>query len=169
MRAPVMSSTTSKPDPVGAPDAYGPNEGGEVRAEQTFRAYIEAFNRSDVSGLAALYAADAVFLNPFSPEPLTTRDAIRAFISPMFEAYSDMTAEVDELLADADRAAARLTIRARHTGELRRPGGAVAATGRTVEMRTAEFLRVEPGGLIVGHERIFDTSPVLAQLGLDTG
>jgi predicted ester cyclase len=119
-----------------------------------------------VSALAALYAETTEFRNPFSPETLTSRAAVAEFVAPMFEAYSEMRAEPDGVLAVGDWVATRLTIHARHTGDLRRPDGLVAATGRTARLRTAEFLRVNAGDLIVEHERIFDSAPLLAQLGL---
>jgi steroid delta-isomerase-like uncharacterized protein len=140
-----------------------------VSAKDTFRSYIDAFNRGDVAALAALYAPETTFRNPFSPAPMTTREAVRAFVAPMFSAYSDVTAMVQDMVADDDRVAARLGIRAIHTGLLSRPSGPVAGTGRRVQMRTAEFLLVDDDGLIVDHERIFDSVVVLAQLGLFGG
>ena len=139
--------------------------GRAVTAEETFGSYLEAFNRGDVIALTALYARDTCFRNPFSAAPITTPEAVRAFVAPMFAAFSDMAATVDDLLVGDAQVAARLIIRARHTGDLPRPTGAVRGTGRVVQMRTAEFVRVGDDGLIVEHERIFDSAAVLAQLG----
>jgi steroid delta-isomerase-like uncharacterized protein len=137
-----------------------------MTAADTFRAYVDAFNRADVSTLVGLYAERTEFLNPFSPEPLTTRAAVGAFVAPMFGAYSDMRAEPDGVIADHPLVAARLTIRARHTGDMKGPAGVVTATGKPVRLRTAEFLRVDAQGLIVQHERIFDSAAILRQLHL---
>jgi steroid delta-isomerase-like uncharacterized protein len=135
-----------------------------VSAEDTFRSYLDAFNRADVDAITLLYAASTSVRNPFSPTPLMTRDEVRAFVSPMFAAYRDVTAVVEDVLTDGRRLAARLRIRARHVGALAAPTGTVEGTGRLVDMRTAEFLRVDDDGLIVEHERIFDSAAVLAQL-----
>jgi steroid delta-isomerase-like uncharacterized protein len=137
-----------------------------VAAVDTFRAYVEAFNRADVLALVMLYSEQTQVLNPFSPEPLTTRAAVQAFVGPMFSAYSDMHAEPVGVVADGRMVSSRLTIRARHTGELNGPAGPVAPTGQVVTLRTAEFMRVDGDGLIVEHERIFDTAAVFRQLGL---
>lgn len=134
--------------------------------EETFRSYVEAFNRADVPALVALYAEPTEFRNPFSPAPLTTRAAVHAFVAPMFEAYSDMRAQPDDVLVAGDCLATRVTIQARHTGELKQPTGAIQPTGKIVRLRTAEFLRVDSDGLIAEHERIFDSAAVLVQLGL---
>jgi steroid delta-isomerase-like uncharacterized protein len=133
-------------------------------AEETFRSYLEAFNRADVDAIARLYAVATAVHNPFSRTPLTTPDDVRAFVGPMFTAYRDLTASAEDVLTDGTRLAARLRISGRHVGTLTTPTGTIAGTGRHVEMRTAEFLRVDDDGLIVEHERIFDRAAVLAQL-----
>lgn len=120
-----------------------------MTAVDAFQAYLAAFNGGDVAALAALYAPGAVFVNPLSPRPITTRAAIQDFVGPMFAVYADMTAIADDVIAVADRVAARLTIDARHI-----------ATGRVVELRTGEFLRTGADGLITEHVRIFDSAAI---------
>ncbi len=137
-----------------------------MTAVDTFRTYVDAFNRADVHALVMLYAEPTKVLNPFSPAPLTTRAAVQKFVAPMFAVYSDMRAEPDGVVAHGSLVAARLTIQARHTGELSGPAGPVAATGRVVTLRTADFIGVDGDGLIVEHERIFDTAAVFKQLGV---
>jgi hypothetical protein len=46
------------------------------------------------------------------------------------------------------------------------PGGAIGATGTTIELNCAEFIRVDGDGLIVEHHRYFDVASFLGQLGL---
>lgn len=140
-----------------------------MSAEKAIRAYLDGFNRSDVDALAALYAPATSYSNTLSPEPMTSPDAIRAFESPMFSAFSDTSAEVDELVVEGDRVAARITVRARHTGTLDTPAGPVPATDRTIVLRCAEFMRTDDDGRIVEHHRIFDSGSFLAQLGLTGG
>lgn len=134
-------------------------------AGDTFGAYLEAFNRGDAAAVAALYAECTHFVNPFSREPMTTRAAVEAFISPMFAAYSDMHAEHDGVVVDGDRVATRLTIHARHTGTVHRASGPVPPTGEVIVSRSAEFMRVDADGLIAEHERIFNAVAVLRQMG----
>jgi steroid delta-isomerase-like uncharacterized protein len=137
-----------------------------VSAEDVLRRYLEGFSRSDVDALASLYAPTMTYSNPFSPEPLTSPEAVRTFESPLFAAFGDIGAEIDELVVDGDRVAARVTIRGRHTGTLESPAGPVAATGKTIVLHSAEFLRTDGEGRIVDHHRIFDTGAFMAQLGL---
>jgi steroid delta-isomerase-like uncharacterized protein len=135
-------------------------------AERVVASYLDAFNRGDLEALAALYAPSTVYVNPFSPRPVTSPSAVRDFETPMFAAFGEVGAEVVEMIADGDRAAARVVIRARHTGELQSPGGAIPATGNVIELHSAEFVRVDTEGRIVEHHRFFDAAAFLAQLGL---
>ena len=137
-----------------------------MSADVALKAYLNAFNSSDPAALAALYAPVTSYRNPFSPQPLTSPDEVRAFEAPMFDAFSDTSATLEDALADGDRVAARVTIRARHTGDMQTPGGAIVATGTTIELHCAEFIRVDGDGLIVEHHRYFDVASFLGQLGL---
>jgi steroid delta-isomerase-like uncharacterized protein len=138
-----------------------------VPAEDTLRAYQAVFNRSDAHALAALYAPTTSYTNPFNGEaPLTTPEAVAAFESPMFAAFSNTSAELDEIISSGDRAAARVTVRAEHTGDLMTPGGTVPPTGKSIVLHTAEFIRTDGDGRIVEHHRVFDSASFLAQLGL---
>jgi len=137
-----------------------------MSADVALKAYLNAFNSSDPEALAALYAPATSYRNPFSPQPLTSPDEVRAFESPMFAAFSDTSATLEDILVDGDRAAARVTVRARHTGDMQTPGGPVGATGKTIELNCAEFIRTDGDGRIVEHHRYFDVGSFLAQLGL---
>ena len=41
------------------------------------RNLYEAFNKGDIDGIASLYASSTAYDNPFSPQPLTSPDAVR--------------------------------------------------------------------------------------------
>jgi steroid delta-isomerase-like uncharacterized protein len=135
-------------------------------ADKVLQAYLDAFNRGDVDALAALYAPSTVYLNPFSSQPVTSPQAVRDFEAPMFAAFGEVRAELEETIAVGDRAAARVVIRAKHTGTLQSPGGAVPATGKAIELHSAEFLRVDTEGRIAEHHRLFDAAAFMTQLGL---
>ena len=136
-----------------------------MTAEATIRSYVDAFNRSDVAALASHYADKTSFVQPFAPVPLTTPEEVRAFEQGMFDGFSDVHAEVEWLVADGERAAAGVRITAVHTAAMPLPDGTVlSATGRGVDLRTAEHLRVDGDGKIVEHERYVDSASLLRQL-----
>lgn len=67
---------------------------------QVVEAWVEAFNRADVDGLAALYAEDAIN-HQVVFEPMVGRDAIRAMFDREFGA-AEMVCIKDNLFEDGD-------------------------------------------------------------------
>jgi predicted ester cyclase len=141
-----------------------------MNAEQTLRAYVDAFNRGDVDALAASYAATTDYVQPFSPVRLTTPAAIKAFEAGMFGGFSDVTVEIEWLVGDGDRAAGGAVIRATHTGTMPLPdGGTLPPTGNRIEIRNADYVRVDSGGKIVEHRRYANPIELMMQLGVPVG
>ena len=139
-------------------------------AERVLRTYAETFSGGDVDGLAAMYAARTDYRQPYSPEPMTSPDAVKAFESGMFAAFSDISLELEWLVGNGSEAAAGAVIRATHTGAMPAPGGAeIPGTQRTVELHTAEHIRIDDAGKIVEHRRYMDSGDFFNQLGLAPG
>lgn len=78
-----------------------------MSADVALKAYLHAFNNSDAAGLAALYAPTTSYRNPLAPHPLTSPDEVRSFEAPMFDAFSETSATLEEIVVDGDRAALR--------------------------------------------------------------
>ena len=70
------------------------------RPKDVVRAWVDAFNRSDVQALAELYAEDAVN-HQVMWEPLRGRSAIRAMLQGEFD-RAEMTCIVENLFEDGD-------------------------------------------------------------------
>ena len=137
------------------------------KAAETIREYAGIFAKGDVDALAALYAAKTDYQQPFAPLPLTTPAEVRAFEAAMFAGFSNISVDIDWLVADGDEGAAGARNRATHTGPMPQPdGGELAATHRTIDLLTAEHLRVDAAGRIVEHRRYMDGAGFMAQLGL---
>ncbi len=137
------------------------------KAAETLRTYRDTFAKGDVDGLAALYAPQTDYRQPAAPQPLTTPDAVRAFEAGMFGGFSDITIELDWVIANGNEAAAGARIRATHTGAMPTPdGGEIPPTNTTIELLTAEHIRVDDDGRIVEHQRYSDMLGFMAQLGV---
>lgn len=135
------------------------------RAEATIRSYADAFDRADIDDLVAHYAPKTTYIQPFSPQPMTTPDEIRAFEGAMFAGFSDVHVEVEWLIADGDAVAAGVRVSAVHTADMPLPdGSSIPATGRSIVLKTAEHMRVDTDGRIVEHERYMDGAGFMAQL-----
>jgi steroid delta-isomerase-like uncharacterized protein len=139
-------------------------------AGKVLRSYAETFGGGDVEALAAMYAEQTDYRQPYAPEPMTSPDAVKDFESAMFGAFSDISLDVEWVIADGNEAAAGARIRATHTSALPGPGGGeIPATNRTVDLHTAEHIRVDDAGKIVEHRRYMDSGEFMAQLGLLPG
>ena len=102
------------------------------------------------------------------PTPLEGLEHVRAFTVAMHQAMSEFSLSVDEVIAEGDAAAARWTMRGRHTGTLALPTGMLNATGRTVVVTGMSFLRIAGGKLV--EERVeADWLGALQQLGVFPG
>jgi hypothetical protein len=139
-------------------------------AERVLRTYAETFGRGDVDSLAAMYAARTDYRQPYSPEPMTSPEAVKEFESGMFAAFSDIVVELEWIVAGSCEGAAGARIRATHTSAMPAPGGGeIPATHRTIELHTAEHIRIDDAGKIIEHRRYMDSGDFFRQLGLAPG
>jgi steroid delta-isomerase len=102
----------------------------------TIARYASVIPTRDPDAYAALFAADAVQIDPYPTPPNVGRDAIRAFIAQGFEACEAMTFEAEEVHPVADRAAVRFHI------TVTLPGGGA------MHIRGVEIFTVDDDGLI---------------------
>lgn len=82
------------------------------------------------------------YLNP-TTSPLTADDN-RARADRLRSAFPDGTASLEDILAEGDRVAFRLTIRGTHHGAFQ----GIAPTGRRVTVSFAAIVRIEGGKLV---------------------
>jgi steroid delta-isomerase-like uncharacterized protein len=135
-------------------------------AESTLRSYAEAFGAGDIDALVAHYAERTDYRQPFAKVPMTGRAEIADFERGMFSAFSAIELELEWVVGDGNEAAAGAVIRATHTGAMPLPDGStLPPTNRTIELHTAEHVRVDGSGKILEHQRYADTATLLARLG----
>jgi steroid delta-isomerase-like uncharacterized protein len=106
-----------------------------------------------------LYAEDAVEHDLL--EDQHGREAIREGLERVFAAFPDLTATVEDDVAEGDTVAMRVTLRGTHEGEL----VGVEPTGREFEVGNQVFTRIEDGRIV---ERWVqpDLLGLMRQLGL---
>ncbi len=71
-----------------------------MRPKEVVKAWVDAFNRADVEGLAALYRKDAIN-HQVAESPVEGREAIRAMSAAEFAA-AEMVCLVENLLEDGE-------------------------------------------------------------------
>jgi steroid delta-isomerase-like uncharacterized protein len=128
------------------------------------RYWQEASGRGLLAVMEEFLAPDVVSHPPASaiPEPVRGLDAFKQFIAAQFGAFPDMAVTVEDLIAEGDRVAARVTTRGTHAGDLM----GLPPTGRQVEWSGISMTR-HADGRIVEQWGEFDALGLLQQLSGD--
>ncbi|MBM7805764.1 steroid delta-isomerase-like uncharacterized protein [Geodermatophilus bullaregiensis] len=107
---------------------------------ELLRSTFAAFNADDLDTCLANLAEDFV-INLAGVPQMRGRDTWHHGVEVMKAAFPDVTVQIEDVVAAADRVAVRLTLRGTHTGEFE----GIPATGRTVEYSSHEFYRFADG------------------------
>ena len=94
-----------------------------------------------------------------SPEQATTLAEVEGLHRLLHAAYPDRQIEIDDMIAENDRVATRLTFRGTHQGTFR----GIAPTGRTVQFSANRVYRID-GGKFVQTWAVVDIFSLIAQL-----
>lgn len=127
--------------------------------------YVERYNAGDLEGVIDLYADDAVQGMPDGI--FEGRSAIHDRLARELEAIPDVTHTVVSFIEQGDAFADEWTFVGTQTGPFLLPNGTVLPpTGKRVEVRGMEIVRVGPDGKIVLNTLYYDNLAVAEQLGL---
>jgi steroid delta-isomerase-like uncharacterized protein len=127
---------------------------------------LEALQRRDTAALGALYAPDALVMDPLYDQPLRGREAVEKDMQDLLRAFPDMSFSLRSLIVDGNLEAAEWTLRGTHSGPLAGPNGEIAATGRQVELRVATFTRYNARQEAAEESRYYDIAGWMQQLGI---
>jgi steroid delta-isomerase-like uncharacterized protein len=114
----------------------------------------------DPDSLDEVYAPDVVWHMP--DQEVRGIEEARRFVAMFKSAFPDMSATVEDVVAEGDKAVTRVTLRGTHQGETEEFG---PPTGRRVEGQGITIHRIE-GGKIVEEWNSYDNLSLLQQLGL---
>lgn len=127
------------------------------------RFYAEIWNRGDEAAAAGILAEDLRFRGSLGSER-RGRDGFLAYVREVRGALGGYTCEIESLIVEGDRAAARM----RFFGTHRAPFFGVEATGREIVWAGAAFFRIQAERIaeiwVLG-----DIDGVKAQLGAPSG
>ncbi len=125
------------------------------------RRSFEAFNQRDLSAADQIYAPSYVLHSPIAPPDLPIgAEGVRQQHAGYLAAFPDAQITVEDLIAEGDRVAVRVTVRGTHQGTFI----GVAPTGRRVTLEAITIYRVD-AGKIVEDWTIADIPGLLQQLG----
>ncbi len=110
--------------------------------------------------LEEVYAADIVWHEP--DQDVQGLEEAKQFYSMYLSAFPDLSATVEDVLAEGDKVVTRWTIRGSHQGEIEEFG---PPTGKQVEINGITIHRIEGSKIVEEWER-YDNLSVMRQLGL---
>ena len=133
----------------------------EVNKTQYRRTFEEVFNQGNLALVDELVAPD--FLNHEVPPGMNNRgpESTRQVVRMLRTAFPDLHVVIEELVAEGDTVAGRVTMRGTHLG----PFQGIAPTGRSFEQAQMHFVRFRDGKAIE-HRAVRDDLGMMQQLGL---
>jgi steroid delta-isomerase-like uncharacterized protein len=123
------------------------------------RAGLEALNAGNAGECMALAAPDLIMNLAELPEPQRGLQVWRQGFETMKQAFPDLQAHIEDIVATGDKVAVRLRFRGTHSGEFL----GIPATGRAIEYVSHEFYRVADG-LIAEEWICSDMATLLRQI-----
>lgn len=129
-------------------------------SKEVQRRFIDEFQtKGDVAVAEELLAEDFVDRTPFGPTPGTKEGVIQLF-AMLRGAFSDLRADVQDMLVDGDKVITRKTFHGTHDGDFMGLG----PTGKTVTWDVIDIVRHRDGKL-VEHWNVVDAYGLMLQLG----
>lgn len=132
----------------------------EANKQHVRRFFEEVWSTGNVALRDSFLAADYRGHVAGSAEPLS-REGWTAWFTGFREAFPDARFTVEDMVADGDRVAARLTMRGTHQGDL----NGIPPTGREVVVTGMSIERVVDGRIVEGWN-VNDALGMLGQLGV---
>ena len=125
------------------------------------RVFEEGFTGGHVDVVDECLAPDAVDRHPFGADEPDFRTHLKGIIRMLRAAMPDLHAEVDDLVAEGDRVAARVSVTGTHTGD---PLFGVPATGGHLRVEQFHIIQCNDEALGIRHWAYAGVDQMLGQL-----
>ncbi len=133
--------------------------------ERIARIWHESWDRRDPDRGAAVVADDCCFDSLVCGEPRRAPDGYRKEYERWRTAFPDGACKIVKVIARRDLAIVQLVNRGTHTGVLYTGAAAHPPSGRRIELRYCNVMRVRDGMVLSGRD-YHDTASLARQLGL---
>jgi len=127
------------------------------------RENIDAFNAADWGRFKSTLAPDSIYDELATQRRLGVDDAVEAS-REWKRSFPDAIGTITKSFASGDDAVLEITWNGTHTGELRGPLGSIPPTGKRVEVRAVQVVKVR-GDKIAETRHYFDLMGMLQQIG----
>jgi steroid delta-isomerase-like uncharacterized protein len=133
--------------------------GATVDHAATMRSTYERINAGDIAGFGDLVADD--FVEHQGMPALPTKQGTLEFFRTLLAAFPDMRMTVEDLIANGDKAVARVTATGTHKAEFM----GMPPTGARVDVQLIDIMRFDGAGLVCEHWGDADMLSLMQQLG----
>ncbi|WP_460715586.1 ester cyclase [Nocardioides dilutus] len=121
----------------------------------------ELISAGDIAGFGDLVADDFVE-HQGGPGFPATKAGTLDFFRALLEAFPDLHMNVEDVVADGDKAVARVTTTGTHRGDFM----GIPPTGSTVDMQLIDIMRFDGAGQVCEHWGVADMLSLMQQLGV---
>jgi len=125
------------------------------------RVFVEGFGEGRLDVVDEALAPDAVDRHPFEPDEPDFRAHLKGAITMFRSAIPDLTAHVEDIVAEGDRVAVRVRMTGTHTGT---PLFGVPAAGRSVDVEQFHFIDCDEQGRGTRHWANVGVPEVMQQI-----
>jgi predicted ester cyclase len=157
-----VPAISQKNDSALAKDSDNKTGGFSVSLEDNksvVRRTYELSTKKDVAALFEMYDPGYIEHMPYGDQPM---EQLKRGVPLFLAAFPDATFTVEDMVAEGDKVAYRVTITGTHTGG---PYLGLAATGKKILMRNTSIKRIANGKLAESWGTL-DTLSMMRQLGL---
>ncbi len=135
------------------------------QALATVRAVYDGFNTGDVPLLLSLVTDDFALQDVALGMSWHGKQGWGEWLQNWATSLPDAQTHIDSIMAEGDVIVTEHTGRGTHTGPLNTPAGTIPPTGKTIELKFAEFF-IMRGDKIKIMRAYWDTGTLMRQLGL---
>ena len=125
------------------------------------RFFEEVPNKGNLSAIDEFFTEDVVDHYPSSPEQAPGSNGVKQALTMLREAFPDMKITVEDMIAEADKVAIRVTTNGTHQGPIR----GIPATGKQIITTSFVIFRIEDTK-IAERWALGDRLGMLQQLGI---
>ncbi|HKZ86060.1 MAG TPA: ester cyclase [Anaerolineae bacterium] len=135
-------------------------EENKAFARRAYDAFNQGLRTGNLAALDEVIAGNMVDHNP-APGQGPGLEGAKQVFTQFFAAFPDLQFTVEDMIAEGDKVASRITARGTHKGDFQ----GIPATGKQVMQTGIDILRIA-GGKIVERWGEFDNLGLLQQLGV---
>ena len=136
------------------------------RGEHLAETITTAVASHDPGTWAAMFAEDATYTIPDTPEPIRGRPALEAVAAVFFSAFPDMAFVVRSVIEQDNVVVLEAATTGTFTGPMPTPGGDVPPTGKSYTAPLVAVCELTGTGLIANCREYYDTAAFAAQIGM---